>query len=239
MKEFYNNHVTKRDLIYVLVILLEFNVLYLLRDQLGASEVVNVISIGAGAASIFLAVVATGFSFNQAAEATRQNESITASITEMKSKVHELSQVKEDLMKIRDEVITLRGETETGFKEIKKLPVFHISNDPSNESNTFNFPNSNNDSVSNGNSRMWLKFKLRSSNLMSNKELNSINKFIWNYLGYGSVNYIVNDMTAQSEDRFEVSLAQPLSEEKINDFIDDLAVFFERNMPYVSIAEVK
>ncbi|MGC5773625.1 hypothetical protein [Paenibacillus pabuli] len=82
--------------IYTVIILLMVILWLLLKDQLASSEVVNVISISAGIASIVLAMAAIVYAFYQSLESSKQNTMVQEALTKISSKV--------------DEVVTMRAE---------------------------------------------------------------------------------------------------------------------------------
>lgn len=103
MKEFFEKHVTKKDLIYVMLLIITLLIISLLRGQLNSSEVVNVISIGAGLTSIFLAMAAIVYSFIQSSEASRQNHSVQEALNKITDKVEEVALIKQELQSFRED----------------------------------------------------------------------------------------------------------------------------------------
>jgi hypothetical protein len=111
--------VTKRDMVYIFLLLAEFTCAILLKGQLSSSEVVNVISIGAGLTSIFLAVVAILYSFSQSSESARQNESLNNALNGINLRVLELDNVKNELVSIKDEIINIKKDTKHISEQFK------------------------------------------------------------------------------------------------------------------------
>jgi len=103
LKEFFEKHVTKKDLIYVMLLIITLLIISLLRGQLNSSEVVNVISIGAGLTSIFLAMAAIVYSFIQSSEASRQNHSVQETLNKITDKVEEAVLIKQEILSFKED----------------------------------------------------------------------------------------------------------------------------------------
>lgn len=113
-------NMTKKDFIYLVVILVIVIVFQFLRGNLEASEVVNVISIGAGLTSIFLAMVAIEFSFKQSDEAKSQGDALTQVLYNINGKIQELEKVKDELNWVKEEFVSFRKVSESHNSEMIK-----------------------------------------------------------------------------------------------------------------------
>ncbi|WP_405117865.1 hypothetical protein MHB43_20325 [Paenibacillus sp. FSL H8-0317] len=89
--------------IYTVIILLMVIIWLLLKDQLNSSEVVNVISISAGIASIVLAMAAIIYAFYQSRESSKQNRMVQDALIKISAKVEEVGAIKAELSVFRNE----------------------------------------------------------------------------------------------------------------------------------------
>lgn len=106
----------KKDFGYIILFLILAIIFLVLRGNLDKSEVVNVISIGAGLTSIFLALVAIDYAFKQADDSARQNESVSNTLYLINGKVHELSLIEGHLREVMQDFQTMREDV-TSFRE--------------------------------------------------------------------------------------------------------------------------
>lgn len=124
--------IQRKDLLYIIMILCLIIVALILRGQLDNSEVVNVISIGSGIASICLAFVSIWFALRQNDESSRWNHKTNESMTLITQEVSKLTNIANELSTLRDEFSYLKRVSEDGFaqlSDIKELVTSQVSRD--------------------------------------------------------------------------------------------------------------
>lgn len=115
--------VTKRDLYFVILILAMISAYLLFRGNMQSAEVVNIISIGAGITSIFLAMVSIQYAFSQTQNSTRQGEITMMSLDGITKEVHALSLLRDEFTSVKDEFVALRETSEEEFGKIHSAIV--------------------------------------------------------------------------------------------------------------------
>lgn len=130
LREFFERYVTKKDLVYVMIIIITLLIVSLLNGQLNSSEVVNVISIGAGLTSIFLALAAIVYSFIQSNETSRHSHSVQEALNKITEKVEEVVLIKQEFQSFREDNQQNNSQLVKQVEGLKDslAPIFNLSN---------------------------------------------------------------------------------------------------------------